>query len=58
MALAGKIVTVPVNPEFRSLNLAQAVILIAYEWSKHRALAVPTEGDEAEPRAPHAHLEG
>ncbi|MBV9882576.1 MAG: RNA methyltransferase, partial [Sphingomonadaceae bacterium] len=58
VALAGKIVTVPVNPEFRSLNLAQAVILLAYEWSKHRALAVPTLGDEAEPRAPHAHLEG
>ena len=36
VALAGKIVTVPVNPDFRSLNLAQAVILIAYEWSKHR----------------------
>nr|WP_129791467.1 TrmH family RNA methyltransferase [Sphingosinicella sp. CPCC 101087] len=58
VALAGKIVTVPVNPEFRSLNLAQAVILIAYEWSKGADLAVPTLGDEAEPRAPHEHLEG
>jgi tRNA/rRNA methyltransferase len=58
VALAGKIVTVPVNPDFRSLNLAQAVILIAYEWSKHEALAVPTEGDPEEPRAPQAHLEG
>jgi len=58
VALAGKIVTVPINPEFRSLNLAQAVILIAYEWSKHRELAVPTLGEPAEPRAPQAHLEG
>jgi tRNA/rRNA methyltransferase len=58
VALAGKIVTVPVNPDFRSLNLAQAVILIAYEWSRHVALAVPTEGDEAEPRATQADLEG
>lgn len=58
VALAGKIVTVPVNPDFRSLNLAQAVILIAYEWSKHVALAVPTLGEPAEPRAPQAHLEG
>ena len=58
VALAGKIVTVPVNPDFRSLNLAQAVILVAYEWSKHVALAVPTEGDPAEPRATQAHLEG
>src|SRR5689334_19608180 len=32
VALAGRIVTVPVNPDFRSLNLAQAVILVAYEW--------------------------
>jgi tRNA/rRNA methyltransferase len=58
VALAGKIVTVPVNPDFRSLNLAQAVILIAYEWSKQVELAVPTEGDPEEPRATQAHLEG
>lgn len=59
VALAGKIVTVPVNSDFRSLNLAQAVILIAYEWSKHGTdLAVPTESEPAEPRAPQAHLEG
>jgi len=32
--LARKIITVPINPEFGSLNLAQAVILVAYEISK------------------------
>jgi len=32
--LARKIITVPINPEFGSLNLAQAVILLAYELSK------------------------
>lgn len=58
VALAAKIVTVPVNPDFRSLNLAQAVVLIAYEWSKQAGLAVPTLGDAAEPRATQAHLEG
>ncbi len=58
VAIAGKILTVPVNPDFRSLNLAQAVILVAYEWSKHRALAIPTDAGEAEPRASHAQLEG
>jgi tRNA/rRNA methyltransferase len=58
VALAGKIVTVPVNPDFRSLNLAQAVILIAYEWSKHVELAVPTESEQEEPRASQAQLEG
>jgi tRNA/rRNA methyltransferase len=59
VALAGKIVTVPVNPDFRSLNLAQAVILIAYEWSKRsEGLAIPTESEAVEPRAAQAHLEG
>jgi len=58
VAIAGKIVTVPVNPEFRSLNLAQAVMLLAYEWSKGAELAMPTLSDEAEPRAEQAHLEG
>ena len=31
---ARKIITVPINPDFGSLNLAQAVILVAYELSK------------------------
>jgi tRNA/rRNA methyltransferase len=34
VALADRIVTLPVNPAFASLNLAQAVIVIAYEWFK------------------------
>ena len=57
VALARAIVTVPINPEFGSLNLAQAVILLAYEWSKGEALATPTE-EEIEPPAPQAELEG
>jgi tRNA/rRNA methyltransferase len=57
-AVAQKIVTVPINPEFRSLNLAQAVILVAYEWSKHSDLAIPTGGDAEEPRASQEQLEG
>ncbi len=32
VALANRIVTFPVNPGFASLNLAQAVLLIGYEW--------------------------
>lgn len=31
---ANAIVTIPVNPEFYSLNLAQAVLLLAYEWGR------------------------
>lgn len=57
-AIAHKIVTVPINPRFGSLNLAQAVILIAYEWSKGEALAMPTGGEPEEPRATHDQLEG
>jgi tRNA/rRNA methyltransferase len=58
VAIAGKILTVPINPAFRSLNLAQAVILVAYEWSKHQDLLVPTLGEPAEPRATQGQLEG
>ena len=34
VALTDAIVTYPVNPAFASLNLAQAVLVIAYEWFK------------------------
>jgi tRNA/rRNA methyltransferase len=34
IALADRIVTLPVNPAFASLNLAQAVVIVAYEWFK------------------------
>ena len=59
VALATRIVTVPINPEFGSLNLAQAVILLAYEWSRGSALALaqPTVKD-LEPPAPQGELEG
>ena len=36
IAHANAIITVPVNPEFPSLNLAQCVLLVGYEW--HRAI--------------------
>lgn len=57
VAIARTIVTVPINPEFGSLNLAQAVILLAYEWSRGEALAQPPEVDLPEP-APQTELDG
>ena len=65
VAVARTIITVPINPEFGSLNLAQAVILVAYEWSKHVpsgveggvALASPPEV-ELDPPASQASLDG
>jgi len=57
VAVARTIVTVPINPEFGSLNLAQAVILVAYEWSKGVRLAQPTQ-EELAPPAPQDELDG
>jgi tRNA/rRNA methyltransferase len=65
VAMARSILTVPINPDFGSLNLAQAVILVAYEWSKR----VPRRDDgswdlaqppivDLDPPAPQADLDG
>jgi tRNA/rRNA methyltransferase len=35
IGLADAIVTLPVNPAFASLNLAQAIAIVSYEWFKH-----------------------
>jgi tRNA/rRNA methyltransferase len=37
MALADAVVSVPLNPGFASLNLAQAVLLLGYEWYRGEA---------------------
>lgn len=66
VALARHILTVPINPEFGSLNLAQAVILVAYEWSRigregggeTRALVQPTADGDTLPPAPQEDLDG
>lgn len=34
VSLADELVTFPVNPAFASLNIAQAVLLMSYEWMK------------------------
>lgn len=41
VALADRILTLPVNPAFASLNLAQAVVIVAYEWFRHVNGALP-----------------
>ncbi len=53
VALADRIVTLPVNPAFASLNLAQAVVIIAYEWFKRAGGGnLPFSMPEKSPRAP------
>jgi tRNA/rRNA methyltransferase len=52
VALADRIVTFPINPAFASLNLAQAVALVAYEWFKLLSrgtlpFAMPQKSDPA-----------
>jgi tRNA/rRNA methyltransferase len=37
VSLADVVVTAPVNPAYASLNIAQAVLLMGYEWFKHDA---------------------
>lgn len=41
VARANAIISVPVNPEFPSLNLGQAVLLCAYEWNRQGCDAAP-----------------
>lgn len=47
IAYANALISVPVNPEFASLNLAQCVLLTAYEWRRQTADIVPEVVDMA-----------
>ncbi len=52
VGLADAIVTLPVNPAFASLNLAQAVVILAYEWLKTVRGELPFAQPEKSPPAP------
>ncbi len=41
IALADAIISVPVNPDFPSLNLAQCALLLGYEWRRQTGDTVP-----------------
>ncbi len=52
ISLADAIVTFPVAPDFPSLNLAQAVLLVGYEWRRASGGAVlPFAGETRSPPA-------
>ncbi len=55
LAAIGSLVTCPVSPTFGSLNLAQAVLLVAYEW--FQADAQPPASPGLQP-APHGEVAG
>ena len=57
IALADAILTYPVNPKFASLNLAQAVMIMAYEWQRARGNAGHREDfPDLDPQAPKGDL--
>lgn len=55
IALCDAILTIPVNPDFGSLNLAQAVVLVAYEWYRLEGEREVWKGD---PPVPKGELDG
>lgn len=65
IALCNAIVTIPIDPRFHSLNLAQAVAITAYEWRLTQAsgpppkfTAAPEPADQAAVHGFYEQLEG
>ena len=59
MALADAVVTIPVAPEFASLNVGQAVVVCAYEWFQAVASQqVPVISEDVMEVASREHLAG
>lgn len=56
IGLADAIVTLPVNPAFASLNLAQAVVILGYEWFKLAGGGLPFGMPSKSPPAPREQL--
>lgn len=58
VALSDEILTLPVDPEFGSLNISQAVIIIAYEWRRallkaQEEASIPFQSKEYPPATKH-----
>jgi tRNA/rRNA methyltransferase len=58
IALADAIVTLPVEAAFASLNIAQAVLIMAYEWRRQSDFGVLPFGDSLVDVAPRSELIG
>jgi tRNA/rRNA methyltransferase len=56
VGLADVVITLPVNPAFASLNLAQAVVIIGYEWFKLAGTGLPFSMPEKSKLAPKQQL--
>jgi tRNA/rRNA methyltransferase len=55
---ADTIISIPVNPSFASLNIAQAALVIAYEWARADGREASPGALDAEPPAPREAFEG
>ena len=51
VGLADRVVTFPINPAFASLNLSQAVLVMAYEWFKLAGAGLPFAMPQKSPPA-------
>ena len=56
IGLADQIITFPINPAFASLNLAQAVVVVAYEWFKLAGTGLPFAMPQKSAQAPKQQL--
>lgn len=55
---ADGVISIPVNPAFASLNVAQAAVVMAYEWAIADGKSPPPSDLEAAPQATRAQFEG
>ncbi len=57
VAQCNSVITIPLNPDFTSLNLAQAVLLVSWEWRKHSGEnLIPAVGEVNSPLASQHHV--
>jgi tRNA/rRNA methyltransferase len=57
LIFADAVLSVPLNPEFTSLNLAQAVLLVGYEWFQAGAPPPPRQASATSRRATKGELD-
>ncbi len=57
VGMTDRIVTLPVNPAFASLNLAQAVVIFGYEWFKRAGEGLPFGAPDKSPPVTKQQLE-
>ena len=52
VAYASRLLTIPLNPEFSSLNIAQAVLLVSYAWYRQKGVPVISQDHRTDKTRP------